>query len=315
MGKTAEPDINYAVRYDHFGHSDVLYINEVPLPSPNAGEVVVKIKAAGINPIDAKIREGFMAKQFPSTFPSGQGSDFAGIVTYVGDGVARFSTGDEVLGFSAARSSQAEYIAVKADHLVARPANVSWEAAGGLYAVGSTAYAAVRAVNIKSGETLIVSGAAGGVGSLVVQLAKMRSVTVIGLASEQNHKWLRDHGIIPVAYGDDNETIIKAALNGKKADAFIDTAGKGYVELAIELGIPAERINTIADFAAAGKFKVKTDGSAAAGTVEVLEELVKMVSTGDLEIVIAKTYPLKQVKEAYDELAKNHVQGKIILIT
>jgi len=314
MEKTTDPGINHAVRYDHFGHRDVLYIDELPIPSPKAGEVLVKIKTAGINPGEAAIREGLMVKQFPSTFPSGQGADFAGIVVSVGSGVTRFSAGDEVLGFTNDRNGQAEYIAVKADQLVARPANVSWEAAGGLFIVGSTAYAAVKAVNIKEGETLIVSGAAGGVGSIVVQLAKKQGANVIGLASEPHHPWLKDHGIVPLAYGDNNEATIKTALNGRKADAFIDTSGKGYVELAIKLGIPADRIDTVIDFEAAGKYKVKSDGSSAAGTVQVLEELVRMVGDGELEVAIAKTYPLNQVKEAYEELEKRHTHGKIILV-
>jgi NADPH:quinone reductase-like Zn-dependent oxidoreductase len=314
MEKRTDPGINHAVRYDHFGHSDVLYIDELPLPSPKAGEVLVKIKTAGINPGEAAIREGLMAKIFPSTFPSGQGTDFAGIVASVGSGVTRFGPGDEVLGFTEDRNGQAEYIAVKADQLVARPANVSWEAAGGLFVVGSTAYAAVKAVNIKPGETLIVSGAAGGVGSIAAQLAKKQGANVIGLASEPHHQWLKDHGIVPLAYGEDNEAIIKGALNGKKADAFVDTSGKGYVGLAIKLGIPADRIDTVIDFEAAGKYRVKTDGNSAAATVQVLEELAGMVNDGELEIAIAKTFPLNQVKEAYEELEKRHTLGKIILV-
>ncbi len=314
MEKTGDSAVNHAVRYDHFGHRDVLYIDALPLPSPKAGEVLVKIKTAGINPGEASIREGLLVKLFPSTFPSGQGTDFAGIVVSAGLGVTKFGAGDEVLGFTNDRNGQAEYIAVRADQLVARPAGVSWEAAGGLFVVGSTAYAAVKAVNIKPGETLIVSGAAGGVGSIVVQLAKKQGASVIGLASQPHHQWLKDHGVMPLVYGDNVEALIIAALNGKKADAFIDTSGKGYVELAIKLGIPPDRIDTIIDFEAAGKYKVKAEGSSAAGTVQVLEELAGMVGSGELEITIAKTYPLNQVKEAYEELEKRHTQGKIILV-
>jgi NADPH:quinone reductase-like Zn-dependent oxidoreductase len=314
MEKTKDSAVNHAVRYDHFGHTDVLYIAELPKPSPKAGQVLVKIKAAGINPGEASIREGLLNKQFPSTFPSGQGADFAGVVESAGDGVSDFSAGDEVIGFSNDRNSHAEYIAVNANQLVSRPPNVSWEEAGGLFIAGTTAYAAVRAVNLKAGETLIVSSAAGGVGSLVVQMAKKHGVTIIGIASEPNHQWLKDHGVIPVAYGDNNEEAIKTALNGRKADAFIDTSGKGYVELAIKMGIPADRIDTIIDFGAAQKYKVKTDGSAAAATAEVLKELAAMVNDGDLEIPVAKTYPLNQVKEAYQELEKRHTKGKIVLI-
>ena len=313
MENIKDKTISHAVRYDHFGHTDVLYIAELPKPSPKAGEVLVRVKTAGINPGEASIREGRLEKVFPSKFPSGQGTDFAGVVESVGEGVTRFKAGDEVIGFTNGRNGQAEYVAVAADQLVPRLPNISWEEAGGLFVVGTTAYAAIAAVGLKAGETLIVSGAAGGVGSIVVQLAKKQGATVIGLASESHHQWLKDHGVIPVAYGENNEEKIKAALNGRKADAFIDTSGKGYVELAIKLGIPANRIDTIIDFEAAAKYKVKSEGSSAAGNVQVLNKLAGMVNNGELEIPVAKTYPLKQVKEAYQELEQHHTQGKIVL--
>jgi NADPH:quinone reductase-like Zn-dependent oxidoreductase len=313
MEKTNNKMVNHAVRYDHFGHTDVLYIVELPKPSPLAGEVLVQVKIAGINPGEASIREGRLEKIFPSKFPSGQGTDFAGVVEEVGAGVTKFKAGDEVIGFSNNRNSQAEYVVVKADQLISSPPKVSWEVAGALFVVGTTAYAAVKAVSLQPGETLIVSGAAGGVGSVVVQIAKNRGVTVIGLASEPNHQWLKDHGIIPLAYDKNIEENLKALLNGRKADAFIDTAGKGYVEMAIRLGIPPERIDTIIDFEAAGKYKVKTEGSSAAGNAQVLQELANMINDGSLEIPIAKRYPLNQVQEAYQELEQHHTHGKIVL--
>ncbi|MBB6107799.1 NADPH:quinone reductase [Mucilaginibacter lappiensis] len=314
MENSKDKNINHAVRYDHFGHVDVLYITALPKQAPKDGEASVKIKTAGINPGEASIREGFLKKEYPSTFPSGQGTDFAGVIEELGAGVTKFKVGDEVIGFTNNRNSHAEYVVVSADQLVPRPANVSWEEAGGLFIVGSTAYAAVRAVSLKAGETVIISGAAGGVGSVAVQIAKKSGAIVIGIASESNHQWLKDHGIIPVAYKGNIGEHIKAALNGKNADAFIDLAGKGYVELAIKLGIPANRINTIIDFEAAEKYKVKTDGSDAAGNAKVLNELAGMVNDGDLEIPIAKTYPLNQVIEAYRELEQHHTHGKIVLI-
>ena len=307
-------NINHVVRYDKFGSIDVLYIAEIPKPTPKAGEVLVKIKTIGINPGEASIREGKLEKIFPSTFPSGQGSDFAGIVEAVGNNVHKFKPGDEVIGFSNNRNSQAEYVSVSSDQLVPRPAKVSWEEAGGLFVAGTTAYAAIQAVALKAGDHLVVSGAAGGVGSIVVQIAKTLGVNVIGLASKTNHQWLKDHGITPVSYGDNDEANIKAALNGHKADAFIDTSGHGYVELAIKLGIPADRIDTIIDFEAAAKYKVKTAGNAAAANAQVLNELAQMISKGEVEIPIAKTYPLNKVKEAYQELERRHTHGKIILV-
>ncbi|MDB5007390.1 MAG: Zn-dependent oxidoreductase, NADPH:quinone reductase [Mucilaginibacter sp.] len=162
-----------AVKFEKYGGLEVLQLEEVPRPVPNTGEVLVKVKAAGINPGEAAIREGKLAKQFPTTFPSGEGSDFAGIIETIGSDVNGFSVGDEVIGFTDNRASHAEYVLAAADHIVYRPANVSWEQAGALFVAGTTAWAAVKAVSIKPGDTVVVSGAAGGVGSIAVQLAKM----------------------------------------------------------------------------------------------------------------------------------------------
>jgi len=191
-----------AVRYDEFGGIDVLRVEEVERPVPGDGQVLVRVKAAGINISEAVIRTGAVAKIFPSTFPSGQGSDLAGVIEEAGAGVGGFAPGDEVIGFSNKRASQAELVLVEAGDLTRKPEKVSWEAAGGLFVAGTTAWGAVHAVQPKEGETVVISGAAGGVGSLAVQLARRTGATVIGLASESNHEWLKSHGVIPVAYGD-----------------------------------------------------------------------------------------------------------------
>ncbi len=175
-----------AVRYDEFGGIDVLRVDEVERPVPGDGQVLVRVKAAGINPSEAVIRTGALADMFPSTFPSGQGSDLAGVIEEAGAGVAGFSPGDEVIGFSNKRASQAELALVEAGDLTRKPEKVSWEVAGSLYVVGVTAWGAVHAVQPKEGETVVISGAAGGVGSLTVQLARRTGATVIGLASESN---------------------------------------------------------------------------------------------------------------------------------
>jgi NADPH:quinone reductase-like Zn-dependent oxidoreductase len=302
-----------AVRYDQFGGIDVLRVDEVERPIPEAGQVLVRVKAAGINPSEAAIRTGAVSELFPSTFPSGQGSDLAGVIDEVGPGVGGFSPGDEVIGFTQQRASHAELVLVEAGDLTRKPEKVPWEVAGGLYVVGVTAWGAVHAVPPAEGETVVVSGAAGGVGSLAVQLARRTGATVIGLASEGNHEWLRSHGVIPVAYGDGVEGRIRAAAPGG-ADAFIDTHGGGYVELALALGVAADRIDTIADFAAAGKYGVKTDGGTAAGPgALVLAELAGLIADGYLEMPIANVYPLAQVREAYTELERRHTRGKIVL--
>ena len=179
-----------AVRFDQYGGIDVLKVVDVDPPVAGPGQVVVRVKAAGINPGEAKIREGMLAERWPATFPSGQGSDLAGVVEQVGDGVEGIAAGDEVIGFTDDRASQAELVVVDAANVTPKPAGVPWEVAGGLFVVGATAYAAVKAVAPGAGDTVVVSGAAGGVGSLAVQLARRAGATVIGLASEPNHQWL-----------------------------------------------------------------------------------------------------------------------------
>jgi NADPH:quinone reductase-like Zn-dependent oxidoreductase len=301
-----------AVRFDQYGGLDVLQVVEVERPIAGPGKVLVRVKAAGINPGEASIRKGLFAERWPATFPSGQGSDLAGVVEELGPGVTNVAVGDEVIGFSNNRSSQAELVVVGAADVVPRPANVSWAQAGALFVAGTTAYAAVRSVALDTDDTVVVSGAAGGVGSIAVQLAKNADARVIGLAGAANHTWLTDHGVIPIAYGDGVEERIRAA-GGGKVDAFIDTFGGGYVELALKLGVAKSRINTIIDFAAAAKYGVKTEGSHEAANAEVLAQLAGLLAAGRLEIPIAKVYPLDEVREAYRELEQRHTRGKIVL--
>lgn len=301
-----------AVRFDEYGGIDVLYIAEVDRPVPAQGQVLVRVKDAGINPGEAAIRTGALDSVWPATFPSGQGSDLAGVVEELGGGVESFAVGDEVIGFVNTRSSQAELVVVEAENLIPRPSDVSWEQAGALFVAGTTAYATVRAVAASEGDTVVISGAAGGVGSLAVQLAKNAGANVIGLASEGNHEWLSDHGVTPVTYGEGQEERIREATGGH-VDAFIDTFGSGYVELALELGVEPERIDTIADFSAIEEHGVKGEGSATAASAEVLAELAGIISDGALEVPIARVYPLSEVHEAYRELEKRHTRGKIVL--
>src|SRR5580692_1560711 len=304
QGESAMPR---AVRFDRYGGIEVLQVVEVERPIPGPGKVLVRVKAAGINPGEASIRKGLFAERWPATFPSGQGSDLAGIVEEVGPGVKNVAVGDEVIGFTNDRASQAEFVLVESGHFVPRPANVSWEQAGALFVAGTTAYAAVRSVAVSTGDTVVVSGAAGGVGSIAVQLARNAGAKVIGLSGNGNHKWLADHGVIPITYGEGVEDRIRAASGGK-VDAFIDTFGGGYVELALKLGVAPDRIDTIIDFAAAAKYGVKTEGSFAAATAEVLKELAGLLAAGRLEIPIAKVYPLAEVQDAYQELEGRHTR-------
>jgi len=302
-----------AVRFDEYGELDVLQVVDVQAPVPGDGEAVVRVKAAGINPGEASIRKGLMHERWPATFPSGQGSDLAGVVEAVGPNVDGVAVGDEVIGFTHKRASQAELVVVEAGDLTARPAAVPWEAAGALFVAGATAWAAVRAVGLRAGDVVAISGAAGGVGTLAVQLAARAGATVIGLASESHHDWLRAHGAIPVTYGDGVGDRIMAAGDGR-LDAFIDTFGSGYVELALELGVAPERIDTIVDWDVAARVGAKTDGNMVGASAEVMAELAGLIAAGELEVPIAAAYPLSQVRDAYGELEQRHTLGKIVLL-
>ena len=302
-----------AVRFDNYGGIDVLAIVDVPRPVPAEGQVLVQVKAAGINPGEDKIREGLLHERWPATFPSGQGSDLAGVVAETGPGVTGFSAGDEVLGWTDNRASQAEYVVAEAGNLTAKPAGVPWEVAGALFVAGSTAYAAVRAVALGQGDTVVVAGAAGGVGTIAVQLARRAGATVIGLASEPNHAWLTAHGVIAVSYGDGVADRIRQAAG--QVDAFIDTVGGDYVRMAVEdLGVEPSRVDTIANFEAVEKYGIKAEGSAFAASAAVLAELAGLVARGDLEVPVTATFPLDQVQDAYRRLDQGHLLGKIVLL-
>ncbi len=302
-----------AVRFDHYGDRDVLYVADVDMPVPRAGEVVVQVRAAGINPGEAAIRNGALEARFPATFPSGEGSDLAGVVSALGESVVGFALGDEVLGWSWQRSSHADYAAVPTTQLISKPPALSWEVAGSLYVVGCTAFAAVRAVSPAPGETVAVSAAAGGVGSVVVQLLRAKGVNVLGLASEGNHAWLRSHGVTPIDYAEDLAARLRAnAPNG--IDAFIDLFGPEYVQLAVDLGVQPARIETIISRDKAEELGAKTEGSGDASTTAVLAEMAELVASGQIEIPIAATFPLEQVRDAFAELEVRHTHGKIVLI-
>jgi NADPH:quinone reductase-like Zn-dependent oxidoreductase len=302
-----------AVLFDRYGGRDVLHIADVPMPTAAAGEVVVAVKAAGINPGETAIRSGVLRDRFPASFPSGEGSDLAGVVVAVGDGVDEFRVHDAVLGFSWRRSSHATHVSVPTTQLIHKPAELSWEVAGSLYVVGCTAYAAVRAVDPTPGETVAVSAAAGGVGTVVVQLLALRNAKVLAIASPSHADWLRSHGAVPVPYGEGLAERLKAAAP-QAIDSFIDLFGPEYVQLAVDLGIDRDRIETIASFEKAQEVGAKADGSTTASTPEVLTEMASLVASGAIEIPIAATYPLERVADAFEELERRHTRGKIVLI-
>lgn len=305
-----------AVRFDQYGGIDVLDVRDVPVPEPGPGQVLVQVKAAGINPGEAKIREGVLHERWPATFPSGQGSDLAGIVEAAGPGVAGFAPGQEVIGWVDTRSSQAEYAVVEAANLVPKPDGVSWEAAGALPVAGFTAWAAVKAVGVAEGDVVVVSGASGGVGTLAVQLARRAGAArVWGLTREANAEWHMMHGVLPVPYDPGWPGKVMSLDPKRQVDAFIDTYGGDYVELAVEeLDVAPERIDTIVRFDAVATHGVKAEGNAAGASAATLAELAGLIADAELEVPIAATYPLAQVQDAYRRLEGGHVLGKVVLI-
>jgi NADPH:quinone reductase-like Zn-dependent oxidoreductase len=263
-----------AVQLTAYGGIEQLRIVEVAKPEPAEGEIVVRVVAAGANPGEISIREGLLKDVFPMEFPFGQGTDFAGRVDSVGAGVTGFAPG------------------------------------GSLFVVATTAVAAVRAVSLKPGEVVAVSGAAGGVGSLAVQLARRTGARVIGIASGENASFLRSVGVEPVAYGDSLAQRLQA-LAPKGLDAFIDLFGGGYVELAAKLGV--SRINTVIDFAAAEKYGTKTDGSSAAASRETIALVADLIAWGEIVMPLTAIYPFALVRDAYIQLARRKARGKIVL--
>ncbi|THG33244.1 NADP-dependent oxidoreductase [Naasia lichenicola] len=301
-----------AVRFSNYGGVEVLDVVEVDDAPVDDDYVKVSVVSAGINPGEIGIREGAMADRYPATFPSGQGSDFAGIVAAVGANVTDVSVGDEVIGFSDWRNSQSEFVVVPSDHVIPKPAAVDWDTAGSLYVAGTTAIACIKTVQPKAGETLVVAGAAGGVGVLVTQLALNAGAKVIATAGESNHDYLRQLGAVPVTYGDGLEDRIRAAAPDG-IDAFVDAHGSGNVQLAVDLGVTRDRINTIADFAAIEQLRVKGNGMATVDSRSALLDLAERFAAGKLTLPVYARYPLREVRAAYARLAERHGLGKIVL--
>ncbi len=303
-----------AVRFDEYGGTEVLRVVDVENPVPGPGQVLVRVRATSINPGEAKIRDGLLEARYPATFPSGEGSDVAGVIEQVGDGVENFAVDDAVIGWTDERAAHAELVVLESANLTRKPAELPFEVAGTLFVAGATGWAVIRAVGAAQGDTIVVAGAAGGVGVFATQLATAAGARVIGLASEPNHEFLRSLGVEPVTYGDGVAGRIRdAAPDG--VDALADLIGGGYVALALdELGVAPERVDTIADFDAIAHRGVKGEGAAAGARAAVLEELAGRIVAGQLTVPIAATYPLEQVADAYDELAAGHTRGKIVLL-
>ncbi|MFJ8823964.1 NADP-dependent oxidoreductase [Streptomyces sp. NPDC102467] len=305
-----------AVRFHRYGGIDVLGVEDVAPRPLGPHDVLVRVRAAGINPGEAKIRTGALHDMFPASFPSGQGSDLAGTVTETGAEVTGWAPGDPVLGWSWERSSHAEYVAVPEDQLVRKPDGLPWAAAGALYVAGSTAWAAVTAVDPRAGETVVVSGATGGVGSLAVQLLRLRRANVVAVASARHQDWLESQGAALVVYGSGMEERLRRATEddgGSTAHAFLDFHGGDYPKIALSLGVPPHRVNTL-DHGAAAALGTRSQGSAEGTDRAVLAELAELTAAGRIEVPISRTYPLTEVRAAFTHLEHDHPLGKTVLL-
>jgi NADPH:quinone reductase-like Zn-dependent oxidoreductase len=302
-----------AAVYQTFGGPEVLEVVEVPEPKLFPDQVRIRIKAAALNPADLGFQAGAVDALVDSFFPVIPGWDVAGIVAEAGIGTTGFKRGDEVIGFVRGaiqrHGSYAEQIAAEPRQLARKPANLDWGQAAGLPLAGLTAYqAVVHALDVREGETVLVHGAAGGVGHLAVQIAAARGASVIGTASESNHDYLRSLGVQPVAYGDGLADRVRALAPGG-VDTVLDTAGRGALAITRRIGAADVRAASVAN------------SNEHPGTVQVfahlnqadLEALVELAEAGKLSVRVARSFPLDRAADAQRLLAEGHSGGKIVL--
>ena len=301
-----------AAQFFEYGDPDVIRIVETPAPTPGPGQVRLAVRAASVNPIDWKTVAGFMRDLMPLRLPAGVGTDVAGVVDEVGSDVSEFSVGDEVLGSSVTRSF-ADYALAEPAGLIRKPFDVSWKVAGSLAGSGGTAFVALKRLDVKAGETLLIHGASGGVGTFAVQLAVARGVRVIGTASRRNHEYLRSIGAVPVSYGDGLlERVRSRAPQG--VDAVLDASGRGEIPLSIELtGNPARVLTLVAVDAADTGIQIRI-GGAGSDLGDALRELVTLLERGRLTVPIWHAYPLAEIAAALKDSSAGHVAGKIVVL-
>ncbi|GAB3981512.1 NADP-dependent oxidoreductase [Actinoallomurus acanthiterrae] len=302
-----------AVIYETFGGPEVLELREVPEPHAGPGEVRVRVAAAGLNPMDWIIASRpEAAAQFGITVPSGFGYDFAGVVDEVGDGATGFAVGDRVHGGALGRAV-ADFVVVKtpaegSEALFPTPDGIGDEVASTLPVAGLTAAAALAAIDLRSGDTVLIGGAAGGVGVFAVQLAKLAGATVIGTASAGTFEFLRQFDAEPVAYG---PGLADRVLAFGGVTAATDLFGTETAETALALGVPPERISTIA----AGPNPpggVRATGGFDAGPDD-MERITDAILAGELTVPIAATFPIEKIRDAVTLQAGRHVHGKIVV--
>jgi NADPH:quinone reductase-like Zn-dependent oxidoreductase len=297
-----------AVVYTEYGGPEVLHVADVPEPHPGPGQVRIAVRASGFNPIDFKQRAGFLKDFMPLEFPVIDGREAAGVVDEAGEG-ASAAPGDEVFGF-AVGGAAAEY-AILGD-FEPKPAGMSFAEAAALPVAAETSVRVFTVLGgLHEGGTLVINGAAGGVGVIAIQLARARGQRVIGTASERNHDFLRSLGAEPVTYGEGMVERIRALAPEGVSHAF-DAAGQGVADLIALTGDPAN-VATIADFAAA-QLGVKVTGGSDFRAVEALGEAAELYREGKLKVEIADTFTFAGAAQAHILSQEGHVRGKLILV-
>ncbi|MER7805363.1 NADP-dependent oxidoreductase [Streptomyces parvulus] len=300
-----------AVQFSEYGTPDVLRVVDVPPLTAGPGQVRLAVRAAGVNPIDWKILRGFMRQVMPVEFPGGLGSDVAGVVDQAGEGVTALNVGDEVLGASLTPSFAQSALADPAA-LVAKPPSVPWAIAATLSGSGITAWEVLGKLRISRGETLLVHGAAGGVGTFAVQLAVARGARVIGTASERNHEQLRSYGAEPVTYGEGLIDRVRA-ISPRGVDAVLDTSGRGEIPDSVELAGGPARVLSLVAFDAAGTGIQVHMTEPGAGRHQALADILALMEEGRLQMPIAGTYPLDEVAAALAVSESGHLGGKLVV--
>lgn len=293
-----------AVVFTEYGPPEVLRVVDFEPREPGPREVRVRVRAAGVQPFDNLFRSGATKGYVPATFPQQTGNELSGIVESTGPDVTEFEAGDEVLGW-VTLAAFAEHAIVPADQLVAKPKTMPWAEAGALSASGQTAHTALEQLGVTQGETVLIHAAAGGVGSMAVQIAKAQGANVIGTASARNHDFLRGLGAIPVQYGDGLVDRVPGPV-----DAVLDAIGtdeslRASAKLATRIGTVA--FNPLA--AQLGVRQLSTDRS-----TRRLQQLVDLYEAGQLRVHVQSTYGLRDAAEAHREVETGHVRGKVVLM-
>jgi len=295
-----------AVTFAKFGDPSVLELTTMPDPHAGPGQVRIAVRAAGVNPFDWKVRAGYFRDAFTTTFPAIPGLEAAGVVDEVGEGVQGISPGDGAFGLGARTYAELAVL----DHFTVKPTVLSWAQAGGLAVAAETAVRALEIIHPAAGQTLLIEGASGAVGSTAAQIARAAGVTVIGTASASNQDFLRSLGVLPTTYGPGLPGRV-AALAPDGVDAVFDTSGRGSLEELIEIAGAPDHVVTIANFSAAEYGAWITSRPRA---FHALPEAARLAEEGKLTPAIDSEFPLADAAKAHERNQAGHVHGKVVLL-